>query len=93
MENRYITQGIASDIPLWLQNLLWFLRDSMQVEQKDYLQVFDLTRTDTGQHIVHRQEQPPYERTLDVPCDDAVTARIFIINDKDYVTMLLANEY
>ena len=42
---------------------------TMEVEEKDYLQVFTLTKTATGQHIVHEQEQPPYRYELDVPCD------------------------
>lgn len=92
-EKRYITRGIGAEVPLWLQNLLWFLRDSMEAEQQDYLQVFRLTAEPTGQHIVHSQEQPPYEKVLDVPCPDPVNAKVFIIDDKTHVTMLLASEY
>ena len=66
----------------------------MQTAQKDYLQVFTLTKTPTGQHIVHEQEQPPYRYELDVPCDgDAVDAKVFVIDDLTHSTMLLAEEY
>ena len=65
----------------------------MEVEKRDYLQIFRLSRTVTGQHIEHEQEQLPYRRTLDVPCEDAVGAKVYIIDDGTHVTMLLADEY
>ena len=93
MEKRFITSGIAARIPVWLQNLLWHLRDAMQVEQRDYLQVFALTRSKDAQTIIHTQEQPNYRKVLVVPAADAVTEKIYIIEDPDHVTMLLAEEY
>ena len=48
---------------------------------------------DTGQHITHTQEQPPYLYQMDVPCTDAVDAKIFVIDDGTHSTMLLAEEY
>ena len=65
----------------------------MEVEKKDYLQIFRLSRTATGQRIEHEQEQPPYQKVLDVPCEDAVSAKVYIIDDGTHVTMLLADEY
>ena len=65
----------------------------MEVSQQDYLQVFHLRQTATGQHITHTQEQPPYQYALDVPCTDAVKAKIFVIDDGTHSTMLLADEY
>ena len=91
-EKRYITRGIQAELPGWLVNLLWFLRDGMQVEKKDYLQIFRLSRMATGQRIEHEQEQPPYKKTLDVPCENAVDAKVYIIDDGTHVTMLLADE-
>ena len=57
------------------------------------LQTFTLTKTPTGQHIVHEEEQPPYRYELDVPCDDAVDAKVFVIDDLTHSPMLLAEEY
>ena len=54
---RYVTRGITSTVPLVTQIILWDCIDSMKVERKDYLQVFQLTKTPVGQHIVHEQEQ------------------------------------
>lgn len=40
---RYITRGVANEVPLELQILLWDMIDTMEVKEKDYLQVFKLS--------------------------------------------------
>ena len=90
---RYCTKGISETVPLLTQIILWNLIDSMEVEEKDYLQVFRLTTDGTTQHITHSQEQPPYERTLEFRTDHPITAKIFVIDDETHTTMLLAEEY
>ena len=87
---KFLTHGITAQLPLWMINMLWLM---ILTSEKDYLQVFTLTKTPTGQHIVHEQEQPPYRYELDVPCDDAVDAKVFVIDDSTHSTMLLAEEY
>ena len=93
MENRYMTRGVAAEVPVWLQNLLWYLRETMQVEQRDYLQVFRLTRSGGLQEIEHTQEQPDYQKVICVPAADAIDAKVYIIEEQEHVTMLLAEEY
>ena len=90
---KFLTRGIESEIPSWLVHLMRHIVLTMEVKGKDYLQVFKLTKTPVGQHIVHEQEQPTYRYELDVPCDDAVDAKVFIIDDLTHSTMLLAEEY
>ena len=90
---KYITRGVQGEIPDALMLLMWQMIAAMRTAQKDYLQVFILTKTPTGQHIVHEQEQPTYRYELDVPCDDAVDAKVFVIDDFTHSTMLLAEEY
>ena len=90
---KFLTRGIESEIPSWLVHLIWHMVLTMEVKEKDYLQVFKLTKTPVGQHIVHEQEQPPYHYELDVPCGDAVNAKVFVIDDLTHSTMLLAEEY
>ena len=90
---KFITRGVLSNIPVELADLMWHMVLAMEVEKKDYLQVFKLTKTPTGQHIVHEQEQPSYHYELDVPCNDAVNAKVFVIDDLTHSTMLLAEEY
>ena len=87
---KFLTHGITAQLPLWIIIMLWLM---ILTSEKDYLQVFTLTKTPTGQHIVHEQEQPPYRYELDVPCDDAVNAKVFVIDDLTHSTMLLAEEY
>ena len=91
--DKYLTRGVSQTIPGWLVILLWHLIAAMQTESKDYLQVFRLQKTGQGQRITHTQEQPPYSRELFVPCTDAVNAKLFVIDDGDHSTMLLAEEY
>ena len=90
---KYLTRGIQCTLPDWLVLLLWHLIERIPDEQRDYLQVFRLQKTAAGQHIAHSQEQPPYHQELDVPCSDAVDAKIFVIDDTRHSTMLLAEEY
>ena len=87
---KFLTHGITAQLPLWLINMLWLM---ILTSEKDYLQVFTLTKTPTGQPLVHEQEQQPYRYELDVPCDDAVNAKVFVIDDLTHSTMLLAEEY
>ena len=90
---KYLTKGVQDTIPIWLVRLMWFMVAAMEVSQQDYLQVFRLQKTERGQRIWHEQEQPPYLYQMDVPCTDAVDAKIFVINDNTHSTMLLAEEY
>ena len=91
--SKFLTRGIETEIPPWLIHLMWYMILTMETDEKDYLQVFNLTKTPTGQHIIHTQEQPPYRYELDVSCPDAVDAKLFVIDDKTHSTMLLASEY
>ena len=90
---KFITKGVSNNIPAELADLMWHMVLTMEVEEKDYLQVFTLTKTPTGQHIVHEQEQPPYRYELDVHCKCAVDAKVYVIDDKTHSTMLLSSEY
>ena len=51
--NRYLTCGVDSTIPLEIQLFLWECVDSMPAP-KDYLQVFDLEQVGCMQSITHR---------------------------------------
>lgn len=52
-DQKFLTRGVENEIPSWLINLMWHMVLTMEVPRKDYLQVFILTTTPTGQHIVH----------------------------------------
>ncbi len=91
--DRYITKGVGADIPLWLQNLMWLAVDTMEVEKKDYLQVFNLSSEAGKQKIVHIQEEPPYEHEYIINTDSNINAKVYVIDDGDHSTMLLSEEY
>lgn len=45
---KYITRGVQGEIPDALMVLMWQMIAAMRTAQKDYLQVFTLTKTPTG---------------------------------------------
>lgn len=98
----YTTQGILHTIPMPLILILWGLIFERKQcgEYLDYLQVFNLSRdTDNAgneiQVINHTQEQPEYRsiHRLVAEKGQAVTAKVFVIDDTSHCTMLLAEEY
>ncbi len=91
--SHYVTRGIDAEIPLALQLVLWKMIDEMEVAQKDYLQVFTLSTENGEQKIIHEQEQPDYRKEYVFSTDRLVNAKIFVIDDGDHSTMLLAEEY
>ncbi len=97
-EKRYITKGINEVVDIRLQVFLWRAIDNLKdkVEKVDYLQVFEIEKEYGTIRIKHRQEVPEYneEYILEL-CDIDVSRKIkvFVIDDGDYSTMLLAEEY
>lgn len=98
---RYATIGVAESLSPELQFMLWAMTDVLQRHssvEMDYLQVFELSPSGDpvnplNQTIVHTQEQPPYGATNSMRVDEPVTAKVFIIFEADYATMMLASEY
>ena len=41
---KFLTRGIESEIPAWLVHLMWHMVLTMEVKEKDYLQVFKLRK-------------------------------------------------
>ena len=88
---RFITRGIGDTVNPYLQILLWGLIDTMP-SSKDYLQVFELSDSAGKVKVIHTQENPEYRREYlwDAP---VFCGKIFVIDDGDHSTMLLAEEY
>ena len=89
---RYLTRGISTTIPPPLQALLWNLIDLLPPE-RDYLQVFRLEPFGGMQQVIHTAEAPEYKKVLLFPSDNPINAKIYVIDDDDHTTMLLASEY
>ena len=83
---RYLTCGVDSTIPLELQLFMWDCVEKMHGE-KDYLQVFELKAEEPMQSISHSSEEPEYHRVYLIPSDAPITAKIYIIDDGDHSTM------
>jgi hypothetical protein len=94
---KYVTKGVQSEIPQFLQNIMWYLIETMETKEKDYVQVFQLSGFNEGgktkQKIVHSQEQPAYRKEYIICTKQIIHAKIFVIDDVTHCTMLLADEY
>ena len=83
-KGRYLTRGVDAEIPIALQVMMWQAVDQMP-EPKDYLQVLQI--------VHHTSEQPQFEMTYIAETEKPVTAKVYIIDDGEHCTMLLAEEY
>ena len=97
---KYITKGISENLPTTIQLFLFTCVEIMNDKttgQLDYLQVFKLDTVGEGDtrmlHIRHEQEQPDAKMDYVLPTGEEVNCKVYIIDDIDYVTMLLAEEY
>ena len=92
---RYLTHGINEQIPINIQLFCWQCYDAAKVTGNyDYLQVFELKRLDEQtQQVEHRQEVPEYKQIYYLNSTNPIDQKIFIIDEGEYVTMLLAEEY
>lgn len=89
---KFITRGVAENIPIPLQLLMWEMIQDLPVD-KDYLQVFSLSEKDGEQLIVHTQEEPEYEKEYVLNITPITTAKVFVIDDNTHSTMLMNYEY
>ena len=90
--NRYMTKGVQSEIPIALQGFMWNCVTTVP-KPVDYLQIFRLSESNGKQRIVHEQEVPEYKREYLLAIPNPITAKVYVIDDVDHCTMLLAEEY
>lgn len=91
-QNRYITKGVDAEIPLALQQFLWDCITQMP-EPRDYFQVFRLSVCQGLQEIIHEQKIPVFKQRHLLAIPNPVTTKIYVIDDGEHCTMLLAEEY
>lgn len=89
---RYLTRGVNTEIPIWLQVFIWECIDRL-LEERDYFQVFRLENLNGIQRITHFSEQPEYHMEYLIPTDNPITSKVYIIDSDTYSTMLLSSEY
>ena len=97
-DSRYITRGANESLDLRLQVILWSMIDKLKEDGRklDYLQVFNIRKYQGKIVIEHTQEVPRYREKYvldltDIGINESI--KVFIIDDNDYSTMLLAEEY
>ncbi|MBQ8181989.1 MAG: DUF960 domain-containing protein [Ruminococcus sp.] len=91
-QQRYLTCGVDQTIPLELQIFMWDCVERLPAP-KDYLQVFDLKPVGVLQSITHSSEVPAYKMEYIIPMENPIAEKVYVIDDGDHSTMLLANEY
>ena len=89
---RYLSRGVDDTIPIELQLFMWGCIDQLP-EPRDYLQVFDLEQVGIMQSITHRSEQPEYLKVYLLTFKKPIVEKVYVIDDGDNSTMLLASEY
>lgn len=69
----------------------------MNVEKRDYLQVFQLGSAmiddKRKQTIIHSQKQPEYRKDYAVCAKQIISVKIYVIDDNTRCTVLLAEEF
>lgn len=98
--SRFITKMINEELDFKLHIILWNLIDGLIESNKvkvDYLQVFELYRVEGSIKIIHRQEVPLYRNEIVINRNDINLPRsyikIFVIDNAEVSTMMLAEEY
>ena len=99
--SRYITRGVNDKLPFKLHIIMWMMIDDFMLNRSekdiDYLQVFNIHRDKNGIKIIHTQEVPTYKNEIMLNRNDIVLEngcyKIFVIDDVEYCTMMLAEEY
>ena len=89
---RYLSRGVCDTIPIELQLFMWSCIDHLP-EESDYLQVFDLEKVGCMQSITHRAEQPEHHKEYLLTSEKPIIEKIYVIDDSDHSTMILASEY
>lgn len=97
--SKYMTKGVQEGIHMEIQMKLWLMIETMLKKKGslDYLQIFNLScEVKDGrkyQKVVHSQEQPKFKYSILYETEKTVTEKVYVIDDKSHITMLLVSEY
>ena len=100
-EQWYMTSGIDQSMHIFHQTKLIELLNQLRDTglHMDYLQVFEFKydREHKQMTVIHTQEQPEYRNVITYDIDEAVITpfedKVYIIDDVEHITILLASEY
>ena len=103
MMERYITRGIASNLPETLQQQLWKMVSYREYEQSkeqeaDYFHIFQFNMYSDQLYIKHKQERPDYVKIHKANYKHSLNInKVYVIREDDvgfsYYVMLLPEEY
>ncbi len=92
---RYATRGVATEIGLDLQLILWAMIDDRKKKgiKIDYLQVFELSIAKNDgvlvQKVLHKQEYPPVSDSYYLPMiERPIKMTIWAMDNEEYCTRL-----
>ncbi len=102
--NRYITRGIANNLPINLQHQLWQLVSEREQELNkdntlvDYFHIFQFNTHHNEIYVNHKQERPEYVKIHKINYSKIINInKVYIIREDDvdlsYYVMLLPEEY
>lgn len=93
---KYVTKVVSQQIPIFLQNILWYLVETLPIQDKCYRQVFTLepVTLDGKQklRIIHIQRSPKYRQEYTITTKFITTTQIHVIDNHDHCIMMLASE-
>ena len=96
-ENRYVSRQVNEVVSIQLQILMWSMIDSLKEKKKlDYLQVFRLEVKGDKVLIEHEQEVPKYKKRYEVDkklFSIEYNVKVYVIDDVNHSTMILAEKY
>lgn len=85
------TKTVVSDIPI---SILSFMFSKVStLDNRDYLQVFDIKSNHEELNIIHTTEEPRYEKKYALPFDMDIEGNIFAVIEDNYCTFMYADEY
>lgn len=96
---KYATRSVALGLDFVLQRRLWQLIERIPFQERDYLQIFELSAGFDGkrgilQRIMHRQEEPLRQQEHDFPSYRPVCGKLFAFDDgAGHCTLMWADEW
>ena len=92
-KERYLTREVADRVPIGIQLLMWDLVEKL--EERDYLQIFELTPKDSEiVEIVHKQEIPEVTSIYKIKNNEIKNKmKLYMIDNGEYSTLMFSHEY
>lgn len=90
---RYLTREVANQVPMDIQILMWDLVE--RLEEKDYLQIFELIPTGSGiVELIHKQEIPETTSIYKIKNTEIKNKmKLYIIDSGEYSTLMFSHEF